>query len=228
MIKPPFMRVKTFLLGKSASYRLNAYDDAAIAAHILTYVKTSLIPTGTTPVEKRAADLIAQTPDDHKDERLVVQAWTLFHLNGYADLMWSRFIERLARLEPPVTHHIYGDHEIRPIDLWFWIPPLLKKDVAAVMYYAREAAAIDLTLSYAEMVREVVRVQEANIAANRHTCQLLLNSVLPSNHPKVDTLGALAEMVPHGRIFMFSAARTQIAAGNWDRLAVWALRWRGA
>jgi hypothetical protein len=66
-------------------------------------------------------------------------------------------------------------------------------------------------------------VQEANIAANHHTCQLLRCGE-PTGHPKVDTLWELANEVGHPRIFMTSAARTQTAAANWDRLVILLLR----
>jgi hypothetical protein len=223
MTKLPLPRINAFMLGKSASYRCNAYDDAAIAAEIINYIKTGQMPDGDTPICQRAANLIQQTPDDHKDQRLMVQAYTFYHLNGYADLMYSRFIEQLGLLDAPITHTVYGDYESSRIDLWFWIAPMFRKDISVARQYARETTGMELTLAYSEMLREVVRVQEANIAANHHTCQLLKRGE-PTGHPKVDRLWELAHKVTHPKIFLRSAAGTQIAAGNWDRIVVWLLR----
>src|SRR5687767_1139740 len=123
---PIFTRVKVFLMGKCASYRLNAYDDAAIAEEILCFIHTGEMPAGDLPIHLRAAHLITITPDDHKQERLAVQAYTMFHLNGYADLMWSRFIEKLAGFGAPRIRHGYHKYEHSPIDLfYFWAPTLL-------------------------------------------------------------------------------------------------------
>ncbi len=232
-MKLQFPRLHAFLLGKAASYRCNAYDDAAIAAEIICYLQTGQMPQGAShgahPIAERAAHLIEHSPADGKEQRLVVQAYTLFHLNGYADLMYARFIEDLAGLNPPLRHTIYGDGETCPVNLWFWIPPLVKKDVSAIQTYAREVAGIELTLPYCEIMREVVRVQEANMASNQHTRQHIKRCLhAPTGHPKADTLRALADELAHPGIFIFSAARTQSAASNWDRLVVWVLRRRFA
>lgn len=224
MIKPPFTRIKVFLLGKTDSYRLNAYDDAEIAAEIVAYIKTGQMPEGADPIRQRAANFILNTPDDHKLERLAVQAYTLYHLNGYADLMYSRFIEQIGRLPVPVQRGGYDQFETGPIDLFsFWVRPMLKKDVGVVQTYSREAAGIELTLAYSEIMREIVRVQEHNIASNHHTCQLLVQRAR-AEHPKVDALCELADTAKHPQIFLIAAARTQIAAGNWDKIVVWYLR----
>lgn len=224
MIKPPFTRIRTFLLGKTASYRLNAYDDAEIAGEIIGYIKTGVMPEGANPIQARAANFIANTPENHKLERLAVQAYTLYHLNGYADLMYSRFIEGLGGLPVPVQRGGYERFESGKIDLFdFWVVPMMKKDDSVVRGYAREQAGIELTLSWGEIMREIVRVQEHNIVSNHRTCQLL-NQRARAEHPKVDALCELADTAKHPKIFLVAAARTQVAAGNWDKIVVWYLR----
>jgi hypothetical protein len=210
----------SFVLGKTASYRCNAYDDAAIAAELICYLQTGIPPEGTQPVHLRAVHFIETTPEDDRHQRLAVQAYTLYWINGYGNIVFSRFLERLMGLKPPVRESSFEAHETGAINLWFWVRPIIKMDVSDVKTYVKEAADIELTLPYRDLVLEAVRVQEANIEQNRLTCSLL-KSGATTGHPKVNRLRELANHVSHPRIFLFSAAETQLNASTWDRLGVW-------
>ncbi len=232
----PTSRARIALLGRTSSYRLNAYDDAAIAGRLVRYVAHGETPQGADPISQRAAAFIARTPEARHRQRLIAQAYTLHRLNGLADLMWARVIERWARLpvlaleESDAGDDGYSDREDGPLDLTFWIPPLVFGNLETVAAYARERAGEELTLSARHFAREVARVQHANIGSNRQTQALIqarLGTAAPAAHPKVERLHALAERVTHPATFMRAAARTQIAAARWDYVVIamlW-LRW---
>jgi hypothetical protein len=231
----PTSRARIALLGRTSSYRLNAYDDAAIAGRLVCYVAHGETPRGIDPVSQRAADFIARTPEDCHRQRLIAQAYTLHKLNGLADLMWARVLERWAGLpvlaleEGGAGSDGYSDHEDGPLDVTFWIPPLVFGNLETVEAYARKRAGEGLALSARQFAREVARVQHANIAANRQTQALIqarLGAAAPSTHPKVERLHALAERVPHPATFIRAAARTQIAAARWDYVVIAMLRLR--
>jgi hypothetical protein len=226
VIRESILKLHAYLLGKTMSLRLNAYEDAAIAGEILRYVKTRQMPDGPEPVCQRAASLIRQTPeDDLKDHRLVMQAYCQYRLNGRGDIMQARAIERLFGLEIVVWAAIYAPYESGPIDLLFWVGPVFRRDVTCVLTYARDMAGVDLRLSCDEMAAEVIRVQEANIAANQLTHDLLLGG-MATDHPKVNRLRQVAETMIYPKIFLSSATRTQVEMSRRDRLGAWLLRLR--
>ncbi len=89
----PTSRARIALLGRTSSYRLNAYDDAAIAGRLVRYVAHGETPQGADPISQRAAAFIARTPEARHRQRLIAQAYTLHRLNGLADLMWARVLQ---------------------------------------------------------------------------------------------------------------------------------------
>lgn len=218
-------RIKAFFLGKTTSYRLNAYDDAIMARLLIDYVNSGQRPLGSAPTDQRAARLIDLTPEDKHDERLIIQAFTLHHLNGYADLMWARWMEKTYRIAPIIVEpeHYGVEEEEGPVRLWFWMY-LLRKETHPFADYADEQCGVSLTLSRAEIAEEIIRIQIENGAFN-HTIKAHLLDQSDIDDPKVRAIQTLAEQQRHPRIFLVSAARTQAAASAWDKAFKLGLRY---
>lgn len=213
-----------FILGKTTSYRLNAYDDADIADLLIGYVTRGDHPDDDDPITQRARRFIEQAPDVHAHDYLTVQAFTLYHLNGFANLMYARWLEQKARLEPTVHSDRYATYESGPIDLAFW-RYLLRRDLEPVRAYARDRASLTLTLDHAAVVAAMCGVQDDNIAANLANRRLLLDGHAATN-AKIEMLRRCATQNAYPRVFLRSAANTQAAASRWDRFFAFCLRWR--
>src|SRR5690348_13258830 len=102
----------------------------------------------------------------------------------------------------------------------FWVAPVFGRDTSRVLAYAHDVANINLALTYGEIVHEVLRVQAANVAANHITRDLLLSDEA-TDHPKVNRLREVAKTMAYSKIFLSSAAQTQLEMAGWDRLGAW-------
>lgn len=224
----------SYRLGRTSSYRLNAYVDAAIAEALVSMVReeswSSSDPELTRRVEELQADLQlrAEDPVDRAEaqQRLLVRAYACRDLNGYADLMWARRIESVFRIEP--VHRddgVFGEGaEEGRIDLFFWTY-LLRGSSAPVADFVERF--IPYTLSDGALADEIIRVQHANAAANRRTAEALLSDGSlgdGSGEPhgaarysrKVALLRASAAADPRPVAFLRGAVAGQRGAGRWD------------
>lgn len=228
-----------YLRGKTASYRLNAYVDYRIATQIMQFVESGVEPAGTHEAAVRArgfmADLARVGSDPEQTQRLTVRAFTLRHLNGYADLMWARFIERVNRVDPVHVEAHYGRKaEEGPIDLFFWTY-LLRGSVEPVAAFVEQQLAF--TLSDAAVADEIAHVQESNSAANQGIAEEL-HRAMELAHRAVSPLGAeldfeksrillsYAQASPYPTDFLRGAIAAQRGAGRWDGAFRRLLQWR--
>ncbi|MGF1506372.1 MAG: hypothetical protein GYB64_13330 [Chloroflexi bacterium] len=207
--------IREQLLGKTTSYRLNAYDDADIASLIVQYVATGDAPEGEEQVAERARTIIADIDGEDITPRLMVRAYTLHWFNGLADLIWARLIETAFGLKPLCTGQQYAEFETGPVRAFFW-GYLMRGDISPIVRYVEEYAPF--TLDDDVVVEEIVYVQHANTGVNRTNHDLLLNGEAPPNNPKVARIHELAADLPRPEVFVHSAAKTQLAAGRWDSL----------
>jgi hypothetical protein len=144
-------------------------------------------------------------------------AFTLHWLNGLADLLWARYLEERFRLTPLVKNDPrYGDWETRPVNLFGFWNYLRRGNLEPVHAYT--GAATPCTLTPAQTVSEVIRVQHTNIVANGATRLLMLNGAGPGSNHKVAYLHELASTTPHPEAFIKGAAGAQAGAATWDRL----------
>jgi len=225
---------RSYCLGGTSSYRLNAYVDAAIAGALVSMVReeswTSSDPELTRRVQELQADLqlTAEDPRDRAEaqQRLLVRAYACRDLNGYADLMWARRIESLFRIEP--IHRddgVFGTTaEEGRIDLFFWTYLLRGSSAPIADFVSR---FIPYSLSDGALADEIIRVQHANPAANRRTAEALLSDGSlgdGSGEPrgaarssrKVAILRASAAADPRPVAFLRGAVAGQRGAGRWD------------
>jgi hypothetical protein len=220
-----------YLRGKTASYRLNAYVDHRIATHIIQFVESGIEPAGTHEAAVRARDFIADLPradsDREQTQRLLVRAYTLRHLNGYADLMWARFIEWINRVDPVHVEGHYGRRaEEGPIDLFFWTY-LLRGSVKPIAEFVERHCAF--TLSSTAVAHEIVHVQEANSAANQGIAGELrdaMEGAIQGYSEKSARLVRYAEASPYPRDFLRGAIAAQRGARRWDGAFRRLLQWR--
>jgi hypothetical protein len=228
-----------YLRGKTASYRLNAYVDYRIATHILRFVETGSEPSGPEEAARRARRFMEDLPrrDGHPKERqrLLVRAFTVRHLNGYADLMWARFIERANRVPPVHVEPHYGkEAEEGPIDLFFWTY-LLRGSVAPVADFVEPHVAF--TLSDQEVAEEIAHVQEANSGVNQQIVAAIRRAMeegpggagelsSQSQVEKVEILLRYASASPYPADFLRGAIAAQRGARRWDGAFRRLLRWR--
>ena len=191
------------------------------------------------------ADLPEAGSDSEQTQRLLVRAFTQRHLNGYADLMWARWIERMNRLEPVHREEWYGAAaESRRPDLLFWTY-LLRGSVEPVADFVEEYESF--TLSGDAVVEEIIYVQHANRAANeavldelRHAMEALPGRGVPASEAgkggagvgeapltrKSALLIGYAGESPYPREFLRGAVAAQRGAGRWDGAFETLLRWR--
>ncbi|MFP4483918.1 MAG: hypothetical protein ACLFO1_03590 [Spirochaetaceae bacterium] len=228
-------RHQEYLRGLTASYRLNAYTNYRIAEAIIGFVTTGEAPPAGTSREvvERSLAMRADLPDAGRDseqtQRLLVRAFTQRHLNGYADLMWARWIERVNRLEPVLQEELYGTaaESGRP-DLLFWTYLLRGSVEPAAAFVERYEP---FTLSDDAVVNEIVQVQHANRRANRIVVDKLLHAGGRAEPeapitPKSALLIAQAEQSAYPREFIRGAVAAQRGARRWDGAFERLLRWR--
>ncbi len=196
------------------------------------------------------SDLPRAGNDSEQTQRLLVRAFTQRYLNGYADLMWARWIERVNRLEPVHREDWYGAAaETGRPDLFFWTY-LLRGSVAPIADFTEDYGPF--TLSDEAVVDEIVYVQHANRAANEAILDELLHAMegFPRRGGPAAGVGrgggsgsngaapeapltrksalliAYAEKSPYPREFLRGAVAAQRGAGRWDGAFEKLLRWR--
>jgi hypothetical protein len=208
-------KLQTALLGRTTSYRLNAYDDADIADLLVSYVETRQLPEGDGILVKRACDHITGVQEERAIERILVRAYTFKWFNGFANLMWARFQEGLFGLDCLVelAGHYAHEHEHGPVDIFFWVF-LLGGNLQPVADFVE--AYHPLTLSPRETAEEIIAVQHANTQENKLCHDHILSGEPTPYNPKVGLIQRLAEQQAHPQAFLRAAARTQTAAGKWD------------
>ena len=127
-------------------------------------------------------------------EQVLVRAYTLRWLNGYADLMWARMLENLHGLQALHVDNVYGpEAETGDVDLFFW-SFLLRGSVRPIRTFISEhlprpslsssdsggedgASTAAVRMSPAAIAGEISHVQHANGAFNREIADLLLQAV---------------------------------------------------
>lgn len=206
-------------LGRMSSYRLNAYDDYAISERITRFVADGTMPSGEFEVDARARsfieDRVSGYPLEEARQRLVVVAYTLRWLNGYADQLWAIFLERIHLIRPRFVSPEYMDAEGKRPRLFFWLFTM-RGDTEPIEEYARDY--VDFDLPPEAVGQEIIRVQEANGAANQQTADAILDAALDAQgNVKVDYVRDTARGIRHTEPFLKGAAAGQTGAGNWDR-----------
>jgi hypothetical protein len=220
--------IRDHIRGKVASYWASAVADAQIADHLLHYVRSGERPPQDGHITQRAHRLIDTAPPDQHAQRVAVRAFTERRLNGQADAAFAAQLDRLARTGLIDGAEPYDSRDVAFRGLFFPWTTLYMGRFDSVERYLREHAGLALTLSPREVVAEIIAVQRVNIAANHAVTDHLhsLNGGTPSDHPKVQHIGALVAHARRPEVFLRAAIRTQIAASRWDWLFVQSLRAR--
>ena len=214
-------RRRTYLLGKTLSYRLNAYDDYSISELILAYIDNGEMPDRATAVGERAyryiVDLRSNNPDSESIQLLLVRAYTMRWLNGYADLMWARFLEKLHIIRPRIVGVQYGDGEYERVDLFFWTF-ILESNIDPIVSFIE--TRLPFTISTERVADQILLVQHRNTEANLDSRERILGETLngmPVNK-KALFLRDIAESTRRPDSFLRGAARGQVGAGRWDSI----------
>lgn len=208
-------RLKTRLTGKIDSYLINAYHDAAISRHLLAFITDGQTPPHT-ETGQRAQRLIDQTPADKKDERLAVQAFAQYWLNGHADYAYAR-LHRLALPSRSLPRpNPYAERETGRLRLTYPWADIALGRYQALHEFVFQKTKRRLTLGRKEIATEIIRVQQENGRYNR-TVRKMLKKRLPCS-PKATGLTRQAQEVPWPHLYLRAAERAQAGAAVWDKL----------
>ena len=213
-------RRRSYILGKILSYRLNAYDDYSIAELILDYVDHGATPIRKDAVGERAYQYIADLgsrDDPEMTQLLLVRAYTMRWLNGYADLMWARFLEKLHILRPRIAGYQYGEREHGRIELFFW-RYILKANIEPIVSFIE--IRLPFTLTIEQVADQILLIQHGNTEANLETRAAVLGEASEESpvNRKAFFLREIAETMRRPDSFLRGAARGQVGAGRWDSI----------
>lgn len=193
----------SFLSGKVFTYLLNAYTDAAIGSKVDVYLRTGRIPSGTSEVSSRARAIIRAARGSEEFLRGAIYA--MVKVNGLADYVYACVIDRIFLLR--VFNRYCKELCVISCGEPSWFPMRIKPLVDSAMR------------------RGIIWVERHNIETNRRMARDIRNGNAKAGE-KVRRILLEAKKAPLPHLFAESAARTQIAAANWDRLFIFLLTLR--
>jgi hypothetical protein len=235
---------QVFWLARILTYHLNACVDAQIAASLMRFVRSGVLPNDAGEVPARARGFVRavrETAGGATDERqqLSAVAFTLERVNGLADHLYARVLaNRLFGSCAGMVGDFVRLHGA-PVAVGRSPYPTGRATVGGVLAIAGRVLfdrrsdldafgsrnGITITLPTSRIARVICLVQRMNIASNRRTARRL-KAGDPSGSARVAALLHAAKATNHPEAFARGAMATERAASRWDELISSVLRAR--